>query len=103
VRKGLEGREAVAPRKKSMQSMGFFSWRDGTPAKPGFLRSRLPGFSFPEGEPRGSRLVAAKFASTAGGGATVDGGAKNAPKLFHCATRYSLLNFIMLYCRYASV
>jgi hypothetical protein len=40
VRKGLKGREAVTPRKKSMQSMGFFSWRDGTPAKPG-RRSRM--------------------------------------------------------------
>jgi hypothetical protein len=38
VRKGLEGREAVAQSIKSMQSMGFYALRDGTPAKPGFLR-----------------------------------------------------------------
>jgi hypothetical protein len=44
VRKGLKGREAVAPRKKFMQSMGFFSWRDGTPAKPG-RRSRMRPYS----------------------------------------------------------
>jgi hypothetical protein len=51
VRKGLEGREAVAPRKKSMQSMGFFSWRDGTPAKPGRrLRRMRPDYWYEEDE-----------------------------------------------------
>jgi hypothetical protein len=25
---------------KSMQSMGFYDWRDGTPAKPGFLLAK---------------------------------------------------------------
>jgi hypothetical protein len=34
------GYGAVSPSIKSMQSMGFFSWRDGTPVKPGFLRSK---------------------------------------------------------------
>jgi hypothetical protein len=35
--------------------MGFFAWRDGTPVKPGFLRSRLPVYLAPEGVPDTSR------------------------------------------------
>jgi hypothetical protein len=47
VRKGLEGREAVAANIKKHAVHVFYICRDGTPAKPGFLRSRLPGISCP--------------------------------------------------------
>jgi hypothetical protein len=65
VRKGLEGREAVAPSIKSMQSMGFYDWRDGTPAKPGFLLRHLPGFPSPEGGHRIFRSRIAHFGQVA--------------------------------------
>jgi hypothetical protein len=41
--------------KKSCEAWIFYGWRDGTPAKPGFLRSRLPGISCP---PKGDRAMA---------------------------------------------
>jgi hypothetical protein len=38
VRKGLKGREAVAAKIIPMALHGDYFCRDGTPAKPGFLR-----------------------------------------------------------------